>query len=316
MEPKSNESVEVFCAETAISVSNVASMFAAKKRLFSNSFFCQRDSCPVIFKMMLSFGDDDDNEEGLCVWLNPLNRDVSVKRWNFTIVDSHGNSVVSHDEHIDEEHWMINWQGGVDVTAQLAPSQLAPAADVVWRCTTKIYYEGSSGEPTHMSGDLLKLLESAECADITFSVGGEEIKAHKAILFARSKYFAAMFRSKSKEDSSGKIDVPDADPKVFRGMLEFLYGGFSPKQLDDIALDLFIIADKYGIDKLRDICELNLRTHLNADNVVDALLLAERHNLQDLMAAAKVVFRANRDVLMQSEDNREKLTQDILAKLM
>ena len=74
-------------------------------------------------------------------------------------------------------------------------------------------------------------------------------------------------------------------------------------------MDLFVVADKYGIDELRDICELNLRAHLNTDNVVDALLLAERHNLQELMAVAKLVFRANKDVLMQSEENREKLTR-------
>jgi len=353
MEPNSNESVQVFCAETAMSIFNLAPKFAKKEFLYSNSFFCERDPCPVIFKMQMRFGqtramgtadhifplgnlgedvfmgnhddddddvldvlddeDDDSNIWQVQVQVNPLSRNVFVKRWNFSIDDNHGNNVLSHGGDPDTEQRIMHWFGGEDL-----PVPRTPAADVVWICTAKIYYKGCSGGATHMSADLLPLVGCAEYADITFLVGDEEIKAHKGILFARSKYFAAMFRSKLMEVTSGKIKVTDEEPKVFRAMLEYLYGGLPPKQLDDVALDLFVTADKYGIDELRDICELNLRAHLNADNVVDALLLAEQHNLQDLMAVANVVFRANRDVLMQSEENREKLTQDpdLLLKLI
>jgi len=285
MEPNSKESVEVFCAETAISILNVASKFAENKLLYSNPFFCQGDPFPDIFKTLLVFNPDP---VGLLVSLIPVTRHASVKRWNFTIVDNNGNTVLSHDgDPATTSEWPVEHFLSKDFSVSLAP-----AADVVWICTAKIYYEGSPSGAVHMSGDLLKLLESAECADITFTFGGEEIKAHKAILITRSKYYSGMFQSKLMEDTSSKIEVTDADPKVFRGMLEFLYSGLPPKQLNDIALDLFVTADKYGIEELRDICELNLRARLSVDNVVDALLLAEQHNLQDLMAAAKVIFRA------------------------
>ena len=69
----------------------------------------------------------------------------------------------------------------------------------------------------------LKLLETPENADIAFIVEGEQIMAHKCILSARSDYFAAMFKSDSKENVTNKVQVPDADPRTFRALLEFIH---------------------------------------------------------------------------------------------
>jgi len=41
-----------------------------------------------------------------------------------------------------------------------------------------------------------KAMEEEKFTDITFEVQGEEIKAHKAILAQRCKYFEKMFTSK------------------------------------------------------------------------------------------------------------------------
>ena len=112
-----------------------------------------------------------------------------------------------------------------------------------------------------------------------------------------------------RESSSGAIEVPDVDPVAFRGMLEYIYGGMYPEKLDNIALDLFVVADKYGLEKLRDICETAIIANLNADNVVDALLLAERHAREELKDHAKAVFRANITAMERVNHNREKLQQ-------
>jgi len=126
-----------------------------------------------------------------------------------------------------------------------------------------------------------------------------------------------MFDANMVENASGKIEVPDADSKAFRGMLEYIYGGMHPKNLDEISIDLFVIADKYDIPKLRDICEWNIRANLNVDSVVDALLLAHRHNLGKLMEEAKATAVASREVLMQSEKDRQRLIAepDLLLKI-
>jgi len=172
-------------------------------------------------------------------------------------------------------------------------------------------YEGEMATPakplscedgTEFSDDYLKLFDDAKKADVTFLVNGEKIKAHKTILFARSTYFERMFDSDMKENLSDEVEVPDDDPEAFRGMLRYLYGGVAPPNLDDIAMDLFVLADKYGLEKLKTTCKTSIFANLGADTVVDALLLAYRYDNDDLMAEAKVVLRANIRAVKESND--------------
>ena len=161
------------------------------------------------------------------------------------------------------------------------------------------------------------MLEDAPNADFTFTVSGEDIKAHKAILAARSTYFKNMFQTDMKENLTDKVEVPDADPDAFRGMLQYIYGGMAPKNLEDIAIDLFAIADKYGLDTLKDMCESSICHSLDAETVIDAYVLAERYSLEALMSQAKLVLKGNIQAVDRSEENRKRLKNDpeLLYKL-
>ena len=126
-----------------------------------------------------------------------------------------------------------------------------------------------------------------------------------------------MFRSNMKESLTNKVEVPDADPDAFRGMLQYIYGGMAPENLDAVAMELLAIADKYGLETLKSMCEFSIRRNLNADTVVDACLLAERFDCAELMSHAKLVLKANIRVIERSEENRDKLKNDpdLLFKL-
>jgi len=294
-----------------MSVGNVGSKFANKETVFSSPFSCQRDPRPKSFKMLLGFG----NIKGKETWLsaNVIHHysDVTLRKLKFTLYDTQGKIVKSMQSGslnaTIPKGQPFGWPEFFNVTNP---------GDVVWRCTCEVEYEGLLPAapiiPTPnggMGNDYLKLLESADNSDVTFSVQGVQIKAHKTVLLARSSYFASMFSSDMKESASGEIDVPDADPTAFRGMLEYLYGGSSPKGLNDIAMDLFSLADKYGLKDLQQICESHILANLNADNVVDTLLLAEQHDREELMSQAEVVLKANLEVVQQSKESREKLEQ-------
>ena len=73
-------------------------------------------------------------------------------------------------------------------------------------------YIGSIGD------DYLQLWESGDNADVIFNVKDVEIKAHRTVLMARSSYFKTMFNANMNESTSGKINVPDADPGAFKSM--------------------------------------------------------------------------------------------------
>ena len=69
---------------------------------------------------------------------------------------------------------------------------------------------------------------------------------HRTILLLRSAYYANMFNSNMVESLNNEVEVPDADPKAFCGLLQFLYSGLPLQNLADIATGLYIISDKHG----------------------------------------------------------------------
>jgi len=58
-------------------------------------------------------------------------------------------------------------------------------------------------------------------------------------------------------------------------------------ELDEqLALDLIPVVDEYLMKELKGICEKYLCKQLRKDNVVELLIVADRHELEDLKKAA------------------------------
>lgn len=140
-----------------------------------------------------------------------------------------------------------------------------------------------------MQKDLLSLLEGSSNGDITFCFDDREIEAHKAILLARAPYFANMFQSGMKESSSKKVHITDVKSGIFKAVLHYLYTGEAPKNMPEIALELLVAAEKYDLDELAVLCQISVCDHLTADNVVDALIVAEKISFSELRERATLV---------------------------
>ena len=163
-----------------------------------------------------------------------------------------------------------------------------------------------------LQNDMLILLQTAKHSDVTFSVQGEKLRAHKGILATRCDYFSKMFDSSVYESSSNEVEVKDAKPEVFGGMLHYLYTNMLPNNYNHIALDLLVLADKYCLEQLKKICESS--APLNALNVTDALLVADQVGSSRLMARSKVVFQKNFDAIEISENFED--NPDLVLKLL
>ena len=100
------------------------------------------------------------------------------------------------------------------------------------------------------------ILGDKEFSDVTFIAGDKEIPAHKALLAAKSPVFAAMFKSRMKEEQTNRIEIPEKS-SVFEELLRFIYAGKIEKQ-EVYTEDLFVAADRYGIDQLASLCEKKL----------------------------------------------------------
>ena len=161
----------------------------------------------------------------------------------------------------------------------------------------------------------LYLYDDMQFSDVNFNVGGHEFLAHKVILAARSKYFAAMFRHPTKENSTNQVNIEDIDPEVFDQLLRFIYTGCVPlDKLETMAAELFIAADKYLMDELKMKCENYLLSQMSPDNCIILLLHGDLQNPAEYMKKAAKFFRRNPSQVMAT-DKWEKMKQDNTAVL-
>eukprot|EP01122_Echinamoeba_exundans_P002318 TRINITY_DN12265_c0_g1_i1.p1 TRINITY_DN12265_c0_g1~~TRINITY_DN12265_c0_g1_i1.p1 ORF type:complete len:578 (-),score=103.86 TRINITY_DN12265_c0_g1_i1:72-1805(-) len=103
-----------------------------------------------------------------------------------------------------------------------------------------------------LSEALGRLLEDQTASDITFYVGPEKtpIKAHKAILVARSEYFRNMFCNSLIESKSGIVEKPNIDAETFRDILYYMYTG-RVKVNTTFTARLLAAADEMQLEELK-----------------------------------------------------------------
>ena len=140
---------------------------------------------------------------------------------------------------------------------------------------------------------------------MTLIVGAERqfVKAHKAILRARSKFFRDAFEA-AENPSEIRLELGER-PAIIKVVLTFLYSGIAPKTLSDVAVELLPVAWKYGLSELKFMCVYAIRGVLSADNVVDVLLAAHGKSCGDLFKRCIPLIKANAQAL--GFDSREKL---------
>ncbi|XP_054448103.1 BTB/POZ domain-containing protein 8 [Pteronotus mesoamericanus] len=115
-------------------------------------------------------------------------------------------------------------------------------------------------EPASELGeDLLKLYVKHCCPDTDIYVDGKSFKTHRAILSARSSYFAAMLRGCWAESSQERIPLQGINHVEMDVMMYFIYGGtldFPDKANVGRILNM---ADMYGLEGLKEVAIYILR---------------------------------------------------------
>ncbi|KAL6603678.1 hypothetical protein ACP70R_044039 [Stipagrostis hirtigluma subsp. patula] len=136
-----------------------------------------------------------------------------------------------------------------------------------------------------------ELFRSQKGTDVTFLVAGERVAAHRCVLAARSPVFMAELFGDMKEKGSPHVEIEDMEADVFRALIWFIYTDTSPEELDSHEVDaktmaqhLLAAADRYGMERLKLICEEKVCADISVDNVATALALAEQHGCPKLKA--------------------------------
>ncbi|KFP26653.1 BTB/POZ domain-containing protein 8, partial [Colius striatus] len=101
--------------------------------------------------------------------------------------------------------------------------------------------------------DLAMLYKKCCFPDICICIDGKYFQAHRAILCARSSYFAAMLSGSWAESSQEHISLQGISRLEMNVILHFIYGGILdfPDKVD--VGRMLGIADMYGIDGLKEV---------------------------------------------------------------
>uniref|UniRef100_A0A0D9X412 BTB domain-containing protein n=1 Tax=Leersia perrieri TaxID=77586 RepID=A0A0D9X412_9ORYZ len=138
------------------------------------------------------------------------------------------------------------------------------------------------------------------------------------MLAARSRVFRAELYGAMKENGAGHvITITDIQPSVFKAFLHFIYTDDMPPELlavageedennnttkVDMARHLLVAADRYGVERLRVICERVLCRSLDVATVMDTMALADRHSCSDLMeACVEFIASQKKESVMETD---------------
>jgi len=232
-------------------------------------FFCHHDPNPAVFKLILQF----DESEGSRVLQLGLALDLGFSKATPAVrIASLKYLLHDHEKMLSEFEITYTERESYrrllrKKTEMLLPEFYKPGMTTIaetWRVTCQLVYShesererskpnNSSRSTLKVQEDLVKMLEEPTNSDVTFL-----------------------------ENVLNEVDIPDVEPKVFKGLLQFLYSGLPPKNLSEISLDLLVVADKYCVQEMEEICEKDVCDNLDASDVVDALLVADRINNQKL----------------------------------
>lgn len=160
-------------------------------------------------------------------------------------------------------------------------------------------------------GALRGMFEGELFTDFVLNVSGEKINAHKVILAGSSRYFEAMFASGMVESQRSYLEIEDSEPETIRAMLDFIYSGelrqpckrvFEGKDTELKKTNssvfysrLFLAADKYQIDGLKQECAKVLCSLITSGSAGGILSIALDHKLNYLRdLVAKFILGSDR----------------------
>lgn len=152
----------------------------------------------------------------------------------------------------------------------------------------KAKMDDESKNKDKMLEDFGSLLNDHHFSDVDFHFSdGSVLHAHKLVLVARSSFFSAMFLNNDtyEETKSGRVNICDIQPDVFKEMLSYLYTTKVPK-MHKLAFELLMAADKYDLQELKTMCEKELAKNLNAETMQTYYELANTHNGPELKQKA------------------------------
>ncbi|GJN20406.1 hypothetical protein PR202_gb07781 [Eleusine coracana subsp. coracana] len=137
-------------------------------------------------------------------------------------------------------------------------------------------------------------------ADVRFLIKTKTFAVHWCVLAARSLMFSAELYSTMKEGAANTaiMEIDDMRADMFSNLLHFIYTdslllettsttelGKHDEAASSTVQHLLMAVDRYGMERLKLICEDKLCRHISLNTVGTTLVLAEQHHCKKLKHA-------------------------------
>uniref|UniRef100_A0A0G4GSZ3 BTB domain-containing protein n=1 Tax=Chromera velia CCMP2878 TaxID=1169474 RepID=A0A0G4GSZ3_9ALVE len=166
-------------------------------------------------------------------------------------------------------------------------------------------------------GDLKRIVNDPEFSDVTLVVDGKEIYAHKAILATRCEHFRAMFSSKMREFHEGRVNIDLWSYQSVLATLEFLYTGSLGDRPSTVVAEVLGLADSFGLDGLKRLCESSMAHSIERENVCQLLRSADKYLAKDLKEKCMQYIKKNKKEVLRTDGFRSlKEAPDLLVEIM
>jgi RCC1 and BTB domain-containing protein len=176
--------------------------------------------------------------------------------------------------------------------------------------------DGLKAQPNStLLADFGSLVGNSIFSDVAFLVEGQVIHAHRVVLASRCAHFRAMFLSGMKESRETEVKIMDTRALVFTALMQFLYTDVvdvSP----DIAIELFVLADLYALDRLKAQCEAIVHRRLCHGNAPQLLSVADHHNCVQLKQLCLRYIIRHFDVISKSQEFAAVLNRELILEVL
>ncbi|XP_070565832.1 kelch-like protein diablo [Ptychodera flava] len=145
------------------------------------------------------------------------------------------------------------------------------------------------------------LRENGSLCDVTLSVQGKLIAAHRLVLAACSPYFNAMFTSEVRERTEDVITLQDLEPHAVDAIVNFAYTANVAVTEANVQA-LLKAASLLQLQTVQDACCEFLKSQLDPTNCLGIRQFAEHHSCFDLHSTADVYTQQNFSKVSQNEE--------------
>ncbi|KAG6963061.1 hypothetical protein JG687_00006789 [Phytophthora cactorum] len=145
------------------------------------------------------------------------------------------------------------------------------------------------------SGYLLSLVNNLILSDVEFVVEGTRIFGHKNLCM--------------RERHSKEIRIAGVSRVTFLLVLEYVYSDRFCVS-DEAAAELFVAADKIGIESLKSLCEDKVCQSLTIETVARVFELSDRHHASKLKSECAAIITANFDAVSKTQGFQKLLQTD------